>query len=329
MWSSTGRSATSPGIRGRRRAARHRGARRCPSPASDSMSVVNAHTPTSSVERKWLRVACAPSIAPSSLERPSPIGSSIDPEMSMSSSTEDGLRICVHWSIAAETTSTSGRGSVTAGPAGSTPYSAVNSSPSGTDSSSGRKPNCGRMRCAASVCRKLGERGSRLRLHGRHPLGAEHRDRVVRPHRSALGVDRDELLLRRRQGLARLNRVRVGVALVVVEQRGLFDRHGRHVAGAARAVLRLVVQGGEHLAGGVAVVDDALLEDPREVRGGGDVSRGQVVGLAGRLVGLHQDRREARGRRVRVGLGDLERSPDRLADTRPSLRGRAQLLEVA
>ena len=36
----------------------------------------------------------------------------------MTSSTEDGLRICVHWSIAADTTSTSGRGSVTAGSGG-------------------------------------------------------------------------------------------------------------------------------------------------------------------------------------------------------------------
>ena len=74
----------------------------------DSTPVVNAQTPTSSVERKWPRVACAPSIAPSSFERPSPIGSSIEPEMSITSSTDDGLRIWVHWSIAAETTSTSG-----------------------------------------------------------------------------------------------------------------------------------------------------------------------------------------------------------------------------
>ena len=102
------------------------------SPASDSTPVVKAQTPTSSVERKWPSVDCAPSMAPSSLERPSPIASSIEPEMSITSSTDDGLRICVHWSIAAETTSTAGLGSVTAGPAGSTPYSAVNSSPSGT-----------------------------------------------------------------------------------------------------------------------------------------------------------------------------------------------------
>ena len=57
---------------------------------------MNAQTPTSSVERKWPSVACAPSIAPSSFERPSPIGSSIEPEMSITSSTDEGLRICVH-----------------------------------------------------------------------------------------------------------------------------------------------------------------------------------------------------------------------------------------
>ncbi len=90
-------------------------------PADELTPVVNAQTPISSVERKWPSVACAPSIAPSSFERPSPMASSIEPEMSMSSSTDEGLRICVHWSIAAETTSTSGRASDTAGFSGSTP----------------------------------------------------------------------------------------------------------------------------------------------------------------------------------------------------------------
>ena len=115
---------------------------------------MKAHTPTSSVRRKWPSVFCAPSMAPSSLERPSPIGSSIEPEMSMTSSTDDGLRICVHWSMAADTTSTGGFGSVTAGFAGSTPYSSVKSLPSGTDSSSGRKPYSGRISCASCVCTK-------------------------------------------------------------------------------------------------------------------------------------------------------------------------------
>ena len=289
------------------------------SPASDSTPVVNAQTPTSSDERKCPSVDCAPSMAPSSLERPSPIASSIEPEMSITSSTDDGLRICVHWSIAAETTSTAGLGSVTAGPAGSTPYSAVNSSPSGAAASSGRKPYSGRIFCAASVCRNAAKAAPAVACTSRHPVGAEHGDGVVRPHRAARRVDRDELLFRRRQRLARLHGVRVGVALVVVEQRRLFERHSRDVARAAGAVLGLVVEPRQHLAGGVAVVDHALLEHPRELGRGGHVVGGQIGGLAGCLVRLHQDRREPRRRGVRVGLRDLERAPQRLADARPAL----------
>jgi hypothetical protein len=115
-----------------------------------------------------------------------------------------------------------------------------------------------------SVCRNSTNAWPAAFCFGAHPRLVEDDGGVVGPHRAAGRVDRDELLARRHELLAGLHRVAVGVALVVVEERGLLDRHRRDVRRAA-GVARTLVERLEDRAGRVAVVDRAGLEGAGEL----------------------------------------------------------------
>ena len=121
----------------------------------------------------------------------------------------------------------------------------------------------------------------------------------------------------------------VGVAEVVVDHRLLLDGCGRGV-GERRAPLVGGVPVVEEGQRGGPVVDDGRLDVLGELDGVGvgDVLLGQPFGLAGRGVALGDERGQAAGGEVGVGLAQPERSPLGSVEGLPALVAVGQLEDV-
>ena len=160
------------------------------------------------------------------------------------------------------------------------------------------------------------------------PWGGEHDPGVVGQQRSLLGVDRDQRDLRLGV-LAEGGRVPGRVALVVVPDRLLLDRHGGDV-GEPGALVVGALQVGEEGEGGVAVVDDRPLDPLDELAGlgVGQVLLGEVAGeLGGGEVGADGGV-EAGGGVVGVGLAEPELPPFGVAVAGPAGVVAAQVEQV-
>ncbi len=143
---------------------------------------------------------------------------------------------------------------------------------------------------------------------------------MIRDEGALLRVDRDQRH-RRRRVVAEGLRVALGVALVVVPDRLLLDRHRRDVREALAAVVG-ALQVREERQRDVAVVHDRGLHPAHEVLHLGLLDPGdrEVTREPGRREVRSDERMQPRGREVRVGLPELERAPFGMP-VRPPPRG--------
>ncbi len=161
------------------------------------------------------------------------------------------------------------------------------------------------------------------------PLGVEDEERVVAEQRPLAGVDRHQRYARGPSLLAGVEHA-VGVAEVVVDHRLLLDGCGRGVGqGRAPLIGRVPVVEERQRRG--PVVDNGRLDVLGELDrlGVGDVLLREALGLARGGVALGDERRQAAGGEVGVGLAQAELTPLGSVEGLPPLLAVGQVEDVA